>query len=235
MAKSPIAVAAPGSLVIAGATDATPPELDVRARMAPLTAAGFDLVRQLLWLTAASALVLALVFLAIEGLATARAGDGYKQAIAVASAGRATTDDTALELFAAQLRRGQQDPTWVMSAPDTAAAQSLVKELAKDPAVPPLSQAAFSKCAPLPAALAEGRAETLATCAGAAATLLGMRQAPSERVKLILELQKQHGEQRQAFRAFWMQVAQLILMSLYFPLLTALLGYVFGTQQTQRS
>ena len=40
----------------------------------------------------------------------------------------------------------------------------------------------------------------------------------------MADLQKQSDEQRQAFRAFWLQVAQLILMNLFFPLLTALLG-----------
>ena len=41
-------------------------------------------------------------------------------------------------------------------------------------------------------------------------------------------------EQRQALHNFWIQAAQLILVNLLLPLLTALFGYIFGTQQAQR-
>ena len=42
-------------------------------------------------------------------------------------------------------------------------------------------------------------------------------------------------EQRQSLHLFWIQVAQLILLNLLLPLLTALFGYIFGTQQAQRT
>jgi hypothetical protein len=42
-------------------------------------------------------------------------------------------------------------------------------------------------------------------------------------------------EQRVAMHAFWIQAAQLILLNLLLPLLTALFGYIFGTQQAQRT
>lgn len=37
--------------------------------------------------------------------------------------------------------------------------------------------------------------------------------------------------QRQTFHAFWLQAAQLVLLNLLLPILTALLGYIFGSQQ----
>jgi hypothetical protein len=38
-------------------------------------------------------------------------------------------------------------------------------------------------------------------------------------------------EHRQAFRSFWLQAAQLVLLNLLLPLLTALLGYIFGSRE----
>jgi hypothetical protein len=38
-------------------------------------------------------------------------------------------------------------------------------------------------------------------------------------------------DQRQSLHLFWIQAAQLILLNLLLPLLTALFGYIFGTQQ----
>ena len=55
--------------------------------------------------------------------------------------------------------------------------------------------------------------------------------AGAEQVRVLGDLAKQLGEQRAAFRAFWLQMAQLILLNLLLPLLTALLGYIFGATQ----
>lgn len=40
---------------------------------------------------------------------------------------------------------------------------------------------------------------------------------------------------RQSLFTFWLQAAQLILLNLLLPLLTALFGYIFGSQQAGRS
>ncbi len=57
----------------------------------------------------------------------------------------------------------------------------------------------------------------------------------AEQLRVLGDLAKQLGEQRAAFRAFWLQMAQLILLNLLLPLLTALLGYIFGTTQAVRA
>jgi hypothetical protein len=41
-------------------------------------------------------------------------------------------------------------------------------------------------------------------------------------------------EHRKNLQQFWLQAAQLILLNLLLPLLTALFGYIFGRQQTER-
>lgn len=38
-------------------------------------------------------------------------------------------------------------------------------------------------------------------------------------------------EQRAAFRTFWLEITRTILLNVLLPVLTALLGYVFGTTQ----
>lgn len=44
----------------------------------------------------------------------------------------------------------------------------------------------------------------------------------------LLEINRQIVDARQQQRAFWMQFAQMILLNLLMPVLTAILGYVFG-------
>jgi hypothetical protein len=40
--------------------------------------------------------------------------------------------------------------------------------------------------------------------------------------------------QRKGIHDFWLQAAQLVLLNLLLPLLTALFGYIFGTQSQQK-
>lgn len=51
-----------------------------------------------------------------------------------------------------------------------------------------------------------------------------------DRLRLLKEYAKDAHDHRQAFRSFWLQAAQLVLLNLLLPLLTALLGYIFGSQ-----
>lgn len=40
--------------------------------------------------------------------------------------------------------------------------------------------------------------------------------------------------ERTSFREFWLRMVQMVLVSVLLPVLTALLGYVFGTQVSRR-
>ncbi len=40
--------------------------------------------------------------------------------------------------------------------------------------------------------------------------------------------------ERQSFREFWLRMVQMVLLNVLLPVLTALLGYVFGTQTTRQ-
>lgn len=48
------------------------------------------------------------------------------------------------------------------------------------------------------------------------------------------EMLKTYQEVMNASREFWMKLGQMILLNLLLPVLTALLGYVFGSKQASR-
>jgi hypothetical protein len=49
-------------------------------------------------------------------------------------------------------------------------------------------------------------------------------------IDTVTALMQQCETQRESFRKFWLQSIQMILLNMLLPVLTALLGYVFGTQ-----
>ncbi|SFD94413.1 hypothetical protein [Nitrosomonas sp. Nm166] len=53
----------------------------------------------------------------------------------------------------------------------------------------------------------------------------------TETVTAMKELIVQLETQRKAFREFWLQFTQLVLLNLLLPVLTAILGYVFGSRE----
>lgn len=50
---------------------------------------------------------------------------------------------------------------------------------------------------------------------------------------LSTESLKLYQEAQQKYRAFWLQVMQLLVGNVFFPIVTALLGYLFGTTQNK--
>ncbi len=74
----------------------------------------------------------------------------------------------------------------------------------------------------------EGAALTQAT-----SSLLKQPGGSAEQLHQLSEIIHQLADQRAAFRAFWLQMTQLILLNLLLPLLTALLGYIFGTTRAR--
>jgi hypothetical protein len=230
----PPAVVLP-SVDISAAKDVSPNSTGVTASVEPLAAAGLELTKIVLTLITVSILILTAILAWIEIGAASQAARANEQALSIAAMGRAGPEDGRLELLSVELRRAHDDPAWIM--PDASAAEgvALVKQLAADTSLTQAQRDVIAGCVPLPAAGAAKRADTLAQCGALTAQILSARQSPGERLKFMADLQKQSDEQRQAFRAFWLQVAQLILMNLFFPLLTALLGYIFGTQQARKA
>jgi len=234
MASNP-PVAPVGNVVLPSATF-NPPTPDITVDIAPLALAGLELAKIVLALTAASIVILTAILAWAEARGAARHQSAYSQGLAIATGMRSSRGDARLELLSAQLGRARSDPAWVMTPAEATDAAAGIKALAGDPTTSVSEREALATCVPPPPAAAADRDQVLERCISVLNQKLSSQQAMVERVKLIQELQKQADEARQAFRTFWLQVAQLILMNLFFPLLTALLGYIFGTQQqSQRS
>ena len=54
--------------------------------------------------------------------------------------------------------------------------------------------------------------------------------ANMDKLRIMIDFSKEVDAHRQNFHSFWVQMAQLILLNLLLPLLTGLLGYIFGTR-----
>lgn len=54
-----------------------------------------------------------------------------------------------------------------------------------------------------------------------------------EQLRLIRDFTKDIHDNHQSFRTFWISAAQLILVNVLLPLLTALLGYIFGRESSR--
>lgn len=62
---------------------------------------------------------------------------------------------------------------------------------------------------------------------------LDVKTLSEGKVEKINTLVSSARESQESFREFWMDMVQRILLNVLFPVLTALLGYVFGTQATR--
>ena len=54
-----------------------------------------------------------------------------------------------------------------------------------------------------------------------------------ERLRVMRDFAKDIHDNNQGLRTFWISAAQLILINVLLPLLTAMLGYIFGRQSVQ--
>ncbi len=141
-----------------------------------------------------------------------------------------------LESLVGEFQHARDDQKWAMSEAASSNQAALNSFLAKLPSITASQKSTLTACRPLP----EGgsRNPALEKCI---AVLNDIRQAVVEAAYSTSNSQVA-GEavdkilaHRQALLSFWLQAAQLILLNLLLPLLTALFGYIFGTQQAGQS
>lgn len=89
-------------------------------------------------------------------------------------------------------------------------------------------------CIPIPPAN-ESRNSKLDQCLEILATVWLSVSPTESSTRMAREAAEKINEHRQNLHTFWIQAAQLILLNLLLPLLTALFGYIFGTQQANRT
>lgn len=127
---------------------------------------------------------------------------------------------------------------------DLALAQTVTPPLAPEPKLDPLSSAGvdlakrvlwiITACFfALVALLVWGEAYTPQLLEEGHRALIAQHQkAPSAETAKALEASIQRlVDARKAFREFWFQFAQMILLNLLLPVLTAILGYIFGSRR----
>lgn len=242
------------------ATPATPTPQGVSAVMVmpPVAAAGVQIVYIVLGITAGSIVFLLLYLLTMDLRIGNDVRAAYRDAMGHGRVGAEVRMLGRLEQLSLDLDQARRDPGWQLPATSLVMAQEVVGALGQVPSVTVGQKAALAQCIPLPPAdlppavmdptgavaqpsgqpAGTGRGDVLARCLG---VLESIRQAALEaagnaaNIQIAGEASSRINEHRQSLHAFWIQAAQLVLLNLLLPLLTALFGYIFGTQQAQRN
>lgn len=210
-----------------------PPDIGAKAQMAPILAAGVDLARRLLFIISGALAVLVLILAISEWREQGNFSALAQREIALIDAGASGDEDVPHGLSEAvqSLHRAALAPEAPVAPGDAAAIKPMVELAIRHPLLTAEQRADLTgPCASLPAPGVADRGAILDRCAATLETILRPRDRAATHDN-IQALAKTMTDERTAYRAFWIQVAQLILINLLLPILTALLGYVFGTQQ----
>jgi len=158
--------------------------------------------------------------------------DAYKQVLSPSRIGSEFFTLDRLEQFAFDLDAARKNPNQTMSTESDQRGREVIKILGDLPSLTGTQKTQLNQCLPLPTDAS--RSEKLGQCV---AIVENVRQAALGTAASTMTAQMagesvgKIQDQRQSLHTFWIQVAQLILLNLLLPLLTALFGYIFGTQQ----
>jgi hypothetical protein len=143
-----------------------------------------------------------------------------------------------LQNFADALSQAGSDPNFIVSDKTAADEKALIETLNQFPSlINNDAKVKLDGCVATLSATGTDRKTTLQPCIDAinkvrtegmttAAAAFSFQMASEASSKLL--------EQRQSLHEFWLKAAQLILLNLLLPVLTAALGYTFGHQQAQQ-
>lgn len=199
-----------------------------------LAQVGFDLAKTIMWMMGGAITILVLMLLLAESGERDRSSKIIDQAMAIAIPSSAAIDDKRLTGVMALLRQSASDPKLVLPPVESANAKTLIDESLKIASITDEQRKSLDgKCIPVPAASVKDRSGILEGCAATLETLYKPKTSLEQRLAFISGLQKSLGDEQAKRHAFWLQAAQLILINLLLPILTALLGYIFGTQQAK--
>lgn len=232
----------PPALLVSSAPTVMPRFVDVvhlHARMHT----GYQLARIVLFTTAGSIVLLLGTLVWMDSKIGKDVTSVYGQVLNPSRIGTEFYTLGRLEKLSVDLRAAQTNPTLQWSADSSKNTEDVLKMLSLLPSVTSTQKAELHDCvslvekpATLPLQMAQSRATRVSGCLD---ILENIRQAALEAAagstnsQVAGESANRINEQRQSFHTFWIQGAQLILLNLLLPLLTALFGYIFGTQQTE--
>jgi hypothetical protein len=195
-------------------------------------AAGLQLAKIVLSIAGGAIVMLMAYLVWMDGSIADNVAGAYKQVLNPSRIGSEFYTLDGLEQFAADLNAARDNPNPATSKQSAQRDQEVVKMLGELPSLSSTQKAQLNQCVPLPTDAS--RNEKLGQCI---AVIDNIRQAAlgaaanTTTAQMAAESAQKIQDQRQSLHLFWIQAAQLILLNLLLPLLTALFGYIFGTQQ----
>jgi len=216
------------------ATPVKPPDINLSAQqMSPTTKVGYELAKIVLWITAGSIIIFVLYLISMEWLIGSDVRDAYKKVLNPDRAGVELMVVAEVEKFSADLIAARKTPTVQWSTESNQNAQKVLALVNELPSVAADRKAHLKECIPLPPATDTAREQKIDACVEIATAIkesgLAAVAATSD-AKVAADSAQKIGDQRLGLHTFWVQAAQLVLLNLLLPLLTALFGYIFGTQ-----
>jgi hypothetical protein len=224
---------------VSQAPPVTPQVINLSAQqMSPTVFVGFKLAKLMLLITSGSILLFVLYLFCMEWMIGSDVRGAYQKALNPDRVGAELLTVTEFEKWSADLGSARKNPasTWTTEALQNA--QNTIKLINELPSVSEDKKARLKDCVPPPPASDTSRDSKIDSCIE---ILGGLRQAALAAVaattdaKVAADSAGKIGEQRQSLHTFWVQAAQLVLLNLLLPLLTALFGYIFGTQQAPKN
>ncbi len=206
-----------------------PPGLETN--MPPVAAAGVMLAKFVLTIAGGAIVILMAYLFWMDATVAHNVADAYKQVLNPTRVGSEFYTLDRLEQFASDLNAARANAKQEMSKESAQRDHEVIGMLGELPSLSSAQKAQLNQCVPLPTDSSRG--EKLGQCItvvdnvrqsalGAAANTTTAQMAAESAGKIQ--------DQRQSLHQFWIQAAQLILLNLLLPLLTALFGYIFGTQ-----
>lgn len=198
----------------------------------PITAAGVDLAKTVLEYIAV-AIVLLLIILCVVEIIDSTHEHLLQDQIAQQTARASVLPDAErLESWRTGLKSFAATPSVAPTDDQQNAWRFLFDSLRMTGAVSTVQAETLSSCvAPVSS---KPQAAQLTNCEDALAILAGQSRSAAgdlDKIRLLAEFSKEVDSSHQNTRTFWLQIAQMILLNLLLPILTALLGYIFGTHQ----
>jgi hypothetical protein len=229
---------------IATARPVEPSPLSVSG-LPPLTRVGYELARFVLWIIcgAIAATFLCLIAIEIENL---RATNSASTELLGYTGAMSDPDRLRKEMAGAiaVFRNAVNQPAAATGRDDRALVADMARDLRESRRLTEQQSKQLDGCVAqlaLPpggaVANATDRQTALEDCIKMLAAIdLGTisQGLDIEYLRTRREIAKDMLDARQAVRSFWLSIAQLVLLNLLLPILTALLGYIFGTQQGTR-
>jgi hypothetical protein len=217
-------------------TPTTPESIGVTAeKLSPIAQAGVSLTKRVLRIMVGSIGALLCCLLIVELLLAWNADSANKAALARETARMEVASGLVrgLDQLSVDLAEARSDASLTWERDSLRNAHLVLKMIGRLPGVAAEHKAQLSACVPPPAAASRGAQldRCLATVEGLTRAVLDPGSSASG-CQTTNEAAVRPQDQRANFHQFWLQTAQLVLLNLLLPILTALLGYIFGTHRS---